>query len=64
MAMKYCPDCGWRYSDTFCECPFCKGPFCKEEDDSEQENRHGKGRVTQIAAVKKRGILGRLGRFG
>lgn len=63
MAMKYCPDCGWRYSETFRECPFCKGLFCKEEDDSERENRHGKGRVSQLTAVKKGGVLGRLGRL-
>lgn len=32
MAMKYCPVCGWRYSDTYRECP-----FCKEDKDAEQE---------------------------
>ena len=32
MAMKYCPVCGWKYSDTYGECP-----FCKEDDDAEQE---------------------------
>ena len=34
MAMKYCPVCGWKYSDTYRECP-----FCKEDDDAEQETR-------------------------
>ena len=32
ISMKYCPVCGWNYSDTYRECP-----FCKEDDDDEQE---------------------------
>ena len=33
MAMKHCPDCGEKYSDTYKSCPFC------EEERALQEGR-------------------------
>ena len=35
MAMKRCPDCGEKYSDTYKECPFCE---------EERELQEGGGR--------------------
>lgn len=34
MAMKRCPVCGEKYSDTYAECP-----FCEEEKAFQDENR-------------------------
>ena len=45
MAMKRCPVCGERYSDTYKYCP-----FCEEEDLEQEEPRRAPGRGMQHAA--------------
>ena len=39
MAMKRCPVCGEKYSDTYAECPFCEEE--KAFQDGEQIRRGG-----------------------
>ena len=42
MAMKRCPVCGERYSDTYKNCPFCE----EEEYWEEEEPRRQIGRAS------------------
>ena len=42
MAMKRCPDCGERYSDTYKNCPFCEEDKLWE-DEEEFPSRGGIG---------------------
>ena len=49
MAMKYCPVCGWKYSDTYCECP-----FCKEDRDAGRETHLRARRGKRAARSGKR----------
>ena len=65
MAMKRCPICGERYSDTYKECPFCeeeeyweeeqqdagRGPILREGSRSASRGRSAYGIVTPILIV-------------
>lgn len=46
MAMKHCPDCGEKYSDTYKKCPFCEeeAAFRKGKDGGRRKGGH---RVSQ-----------------
>ena len=44
MAMKRCPDCGEKYSDTYKYCPFCE---------EEEILKEGKGRGSRRARQSK-----------
>lgn len=46
MAMKHCPDCGEKYSDTYKNCPFCEeeAAFRKGKDGGRRKGGH---RVSQ-----------------
>ena len=48
MAMKRCPVCGEKYSDTYKECPFC------EEGRELQELQKGGGRARKSARGGRR----------
>ena len=48
MAMKRCPDCGERYSDTYKNCPFCEEDALwqdEEERPSRGGRRGGRGQI-------------------
>ena len=53
MAMKRCPDCGEKYSDTYKYCPFCE---------EEEVLRKGKDRGGRRARQSRHSACGR--RFG
>lgn len=40
MAMKYCPDCGEKYSDTYKYCPFCEEEEILREDNGGRRVGH------------------------
>lgn len=55
MAMKHCPVCGEKYSDTYCRCP-----FCEEEEilrSGAQSRRRGGHRAQQGGPSILSGIL-------
>ena len=45
MAMKTCPDCGEKYSDTYKRCPFCEEEAAMERRGGSR--RRGGHRVSQ-----------------
>lgn len=50
MAMKRCPVCGERYSDTYKDCPFCEEEEFWEEEEPRRPSRGGR-RSSQFSIV-------------
>ena len=50
MAMKRCPVCGERYSDTYKDCPFCEEEELWEEEEPRRSGRGGR-RSSQFSLV-------------
>lgn len=50
MAMKRCPVCGERYSDTYKDCPFCEEEELWEEEEPRRSGR-GSRRSSQFSLV-------------
>lgn len=50
MAMKRCPVCGERYSDTYKDCPFCEEEELWEEEEPRRPSR-GSRRSSQFSLV-------------
>lgn len=52
MAMKYCPDCGEKYSDTYKYCPFCEEEeILREEKTGRHMGRRTKPSVSPITLI-------------
>ena len=41
MAMKRCPICGEKYSETYRDCPFCEEEDALREGEEIRRNVHG-----------------------
>ncbi|MCI9120772.1 MAG: hypothetical protein HFG00_04490 [Oscillibacter sp.] len=51
MAMKRCPVCGERYSDTYRNCPFCEEEEYWEEEEPRRSGRGGRGHGRQYNLI-------------
>ena len=47
MAMKECPICGEKYSDTYKKCPFCEEEEAMQAGKKLRRNTRGGKRATQ-----------------
>ncbi len=53
MAMKRCPDCGEKYSDTYKYCPFCEEEEALQSGAQIRRTAPGRGGKTKRRAWEK-----------
>lgn len=52
MGMKYCPDCGEEYSDTYKHCPFCEeAEMLRDEKSKRRMGRRAKPAISPITVI-------------